>query len=101
MIPPEWSTPATIIAIATLLGIGNLAPKVWDKLLMALTGNARRSREENDRLRRELAIARDELDAEAAHRRRLQEALSETRIVATQNGVPANQLPSYPSANPE
>lgn len=92
----EWVTPQTVISIATLLGVGYLAPKAWNRLALAFTGRAKRARAESDQLRAERDAARDELDIESAHRRRLQEALSATRIVAREHGVPESALPLFP-----
>lgn len=92
----EWTAPGTIIAIMTLLGVGHFAPKALGKLVQKITGGARRSREEVDRLRAALDRTNDELDIETAHRRRLQEALSQTRIVAAEHGVPVASLPTFP-----
>jgi len=106
----EWSTPATIISLLSMLGVGYLAPKAWQKIAQAFTSRSRRERAEVDRLRTELTEARaqsvvdkaradaaeDETDIEAAWRRRLQEALSQTRIVAAEHGVPVDKLPAFP-----
>jgi hypothetical protein len=93
----EWTAPATIISIATLLGLGHLGPKAARRVWGALTGGARRARAEHDRLIAERDAARDELDTESTWRRILQEALSATRIVAMNHGVPETALPAYPA----
>ncbi|WEK60494.1 MAG: hypothetical protein P0Y60_14430 [Candidatus Microbacterium colombiense] len=89
MNPAEWGTPATVIAVLTLLGLGNLAPKAAGLIWRGITGGAKRARDENDRLR-------VENDIESTHRRLLQEALSATRIVALNHGVRVEDLPEVP-----
>jgi hypothetical protein len=90
----EWSTPATIISILSMLGVGYLAPKAWTALAKSITGRAQKARTEVDRLRADLTKTNLALDLETAHRRRLQEALSQTRVVATEHGVPYDKPPT-------
>jgi hypothetical protein len=79
-----------------MLGVGYLAPKAWTALAKSITGRAQKARTEVDRLRADLTKTNLALDLETAHRRRLQEALSQTRVVATEHGVPYDKLPAYP-----
>ena len=85
----EWGAPATVVALIAALGVGQFGPKLIARLWEWVTGRARRQRSEVDRLYREL-------DTESAHRRRLQEALSATRIIAREHGVPDDRLPPFP-----
>lgn len=92
----EWSTPAVIIALIGALGLGNLAPKAWNVIAKAFTSRAQKERAEVDRLRTALAAAEAARDVEAAWRRRLQESLSEHRVIATNHGIPTTDLPAFP-----
>lgn len=92
----DWTTPATIIALIAALGVGNLAPKAVAALWKLLTSRAKRERAEVDQLRATLKARDLALDIESAYRRRLQEALSQTRIVAAEHGVPMDKLPAFP-----
>lgn len=100
--------------ILTSAGGAVIVPKVLAKVWQGITGRSAKRRRAQDEAARKLSeseAARKRegkeadlearraavaLDVETAHRRRLQEALSATRRVAIDHGVPVAALPPFP-----
>lgn len=83
----------TLALVLSSIGAATIIPKLIDRVWHAATGRSAARR-------RELDTTRAELDREAAHRRLLQEALSQTRQVAFRYNIPIEELPAFPSAPP-
>ncbi|MGG7466605.1 MULTISPECIES: hypothetical protein [unclassified Plantibacter] len=89
--------PVVIAALITAVLSGGVLPRLLTALWRGLTGRAADQRSEVERLRRRNTELEDDLDREAALRRRTQEVLSRTRRAAFERGIHSGDLPKVPA----
>lgn len=88
--------PVVIAALITAVLSGGVLPRIAGAIWRGISGRAASQRSEVERLQRRNTELEDDLDREAALRRRTQEVLSRTRRAAFERGIHSGDLPKVP-----